>query len=207
MNLLHSDYQGLLSPYFSFPGPTFETKWMYDVIEYSRNKNLKVGIQAFDAEWSIDCVKKKKLDLVVIYKGRYNDFVDNCGPAGPGPFCKSGEKGAEIAYELREAVAIGDLKSETFGSIIYNANKRNIDTIVTLSDAFKINGVFITEKPYFNTLKPKMWGSFLYRIGLSDENKSFIQGNGVDCGCIDVDECAIAKGWLPYFCYFQKLID
>ena len=189
VDAMHSAYQGLVNPYFTQPGKTFETDWMYDAIEYSRNKNLKIGIQATDASWSIECVKKKKIDLVVIFKGRYRTFVDNCGDVGPGPFCGMGEEGEELSFQLREAVSAGKLSSDTFASIVYNANTRDIDTVVTLTDAFNTNGVFLTEKPYFNTQKPVMWNQILYRIGVSDVNKA-IRESGEDCGCIDVDECA-----------------
>ena len=73
--------------------------------------------------------------------------------------------------------------------IVYNANTRNIDTVVTLSDSFSVNGIFITEKPYFNTQQPQLWKKFMSRVGSSEENrKSRLEG--ADCGCYDVDECA-----------------
>ena len=81
---IHTRYQGTVYPWFHSPGSTFETQWMYDAIEYSRNKNLKVAINGPDAEWTIDCVIKKQIDLVVIFKSRYLNFVDQCGEVGPG---------------------------------------------------------------------------------------------------------------------------
>ena len=186
---LHSDLHGLVGPFFASPGKTFETDWMEAGIDYSRNKNLKIGIQATDGDWTVSWVQRKKLDLIVIFKGRYRKFVDNCGDVGPGPFCGTGKNGVQRAAAVRDAVSSGRITSESFASIVYNANTRNIDTVITLTNAFKVNGVFITERPYFNTQKSVMWRKILWRIGLTEENKS-IRANGEDCGCVDVDECA-----------------
>ena len=186
---LQSTYKGMVNPFFVDPGATYETDWMYDTIEYSRKKNLKVGIQGSDAEWSINCVKVKKLDLVVVFKGRYRKLVDNCGEVGPGPFCGMGAQGQALSRDLMQAVSAGELQSEIFATIVYNANTRDIDTIVTLNDAFKLNGIFITEKPYFNSQKPLFWKKILHRIGLSEDNVR-LRESGEDCGCVDIDECA-----------------
>ena len=99
------------------------------------------------------------------------------------------KNGETVALELRQALAAGVVAAENFASIVYNANTRNIDTVVTLSDSFSVNGIFITEKPYFNTQQPQLWKRFMSRVGSSEENRKS-RMEGTDCGCHDVDECA-----------------
>ncbi len=175
-------FRGKVNPYLTNPGRTFETDWVYKAMENARNQNLKLGIQAADAEWSVDCVIKKKIDLVVVFKDPVKKFTQSCGEGGPGPFCAT-RNARNVISEMVAALNQGKVSKDVFAVIVYNSHSRDVKAVLELSEIFKIDRVWLTERPFYSTVRPKLLGAV---------KKSIAAGKSIDqsrCGCRDINEC------------------
>ena len=152
----------------------------YDhVFHYIANHGLKVGIDAYGKQWTLDVAKK--VDYVILFADNVDAYLNNCGEFGPGPFCNSQSK---LMNDIITAVEIDDLSGNKFGTMVYGVSSDNFGNVADIQNANVIGGgLYVNNFMYPSPNEP------IYFDHMMDV---FNKQHTENCGCFDIDECALA---------------
>ena len=153
-----------------------------------RNKNLFVGIDAYEEKYTMDVINK--VDLVVVFRDIVNKYEKNCQTGQwNSPFCRQNQLTNQLIADMKTAAGFEPSK---FVSMIFKVNSENLSGLIEkhFQGDFP-GGIFVSDKLYADaTGKPSFFDK------LSDITGTFTTGMKVrsgNCGCNDIDECSIVS--------------
>ena len=186
---IYDNYNGMVNIYLTNPGNTYKTDLIYNTINYTKSKGLKVGFEAQNADWDVDFIKDYSIELTVLFRDSYEKFSSNCNQLGMGPYCSVDMAGREWEVISRVTnlvleVQRGNIRSDSIASILYNAEIADFDVIKQLVNNYGGNGLWMTENSHYNGAQPSYWDDLLDKVTVTKAARN-------NCGCNDLDECTL----------------
>ena len=121
-------------------------------------------------------------DYIELFHGSFSEYSENCITHGPGPFCRAATSTEKI-QNLTSAIQSGDLNSHKFGSLIFGVSQDNFGKVSDIHYETPFSGgLFASNEPLGATKEPQY---------LDQMVEIFKNQNNENCGCQDIDECAL----------------